>query len=381
VTLNHATVTANSSVAHGGGIQENGGVFDVSNSIVSGNTSTIAVESNCNSGLNSFGFNLEQGTTCSFGQSTDQNADPKLGPLTNNGGRTNTHFPTGGSAAIDSASTPGCPAADQRGVTRPQGTGCDEGAVEAEFADVSIAISDSPDPVTAFDSLTYTIRVKNVGTRNAYSVQVSDTFPSSVRVQRASTTLGTCSGDGTQTRVCDLGGIPPGGDVVVTILVAPKLAGTLTNTPTVSLANPDTNVANNSAQAKTTVKAAKGRCANPITGTAADDTLTGSPGGDTLKGRSGDDTLAGKGGADCLRGEKGDDRLSGGDGPDDLSGGRGNDRMKGGKGKDVFTGGRGNDRISAADGTREKVSCGKGNDRAVVDQADSVKDCEVVVRV
>lgn len=59
--------------------------------------------------------------------------DPLLGPLQDNGGATFTMSPAAGSAAIDGyAPTAGQCAAptDQRGVRRPQGIGCDIGAVE-----------------------------------------------------------------------------------------------------------------------------------------------------------------------------------------------------------------------------------------------------------
>ena len=59
-----------------------------------------------------------------------------LGPLADNGGPTLTHLPAIGSGAVDAIplGTPGlCDgtlAEDQRGVARPQGGGCDIGAVE-----------------------------------------------------------------------------------------------------------------------------------------------------------------------------------------------------------------------------------------------------------
>jgi hypothetical protein len=62
--------------------------------------------------------------------------DPKLGPLANNGGPTNTHALVPGSPAIDLAifgtSSPlsDCPKTDQRGTRRPQGKACDVGAFE-----------------------------------------------------------------------------------------------------------------------------------------------------------------------------------------------------------------------------------------------------------
>jgi hypothetical protein len=63
--------------------------------------------------------------------------NPNLGPLQNNGGLTPTHALNPGSAAIDASGVnAACPAADQRGLPRPQdGNGdgsaaCDLGAYE-----------------------------------------------------------------------------------------------------------------------------------------------------------------------------------------------------------------------------------------------------------
>ena len=58
--------------------------------------------------------------------------DPKLGALALNGGPTRTHALLSGSPAIDAASSADCPAKDQRGVTRPQGAGCDMGSYEKQ---------------------------------------------------------------------------------------------------------------------------------------------------------------------------------------------------------------------------------------------------------
>lgn len=57
-------------------------------------------------------------------------ADPRLGPLGPNGGPTPTAPPAAGSPLLDSADAGLCAATDQRGVARPQGPGCDVGAVE-----------------------------------------------------------------------------------------------------------------------------------------------------------------------------------------------------------------------------------------------------------
>lgn len=83
----------------------------------------------------SAGYNLDTGISCAFAKPTDLTAaDPQLGPLAANGGPTPTRAPADGSPAIDHGGTraTGCPAADQRGVSRPQGPACDIGAVEVQ---------------------------------------------------------------------------------------------------------------------------------------------------------------------------------------------------------------------------------------------------------
>ncbi len=75
--------------------------------------------------------NLAPDGTCGF----TLPGDPLLGPLVDAGGPTLVHVPAAGSSAID-AIAPGSlssctsPSLDQRGVSRPQGSGCDVGAVE-----------------------------------------------------------------------------------------------------------------------------------------------------------------------------------------------------------------------------------------------------------
>jgi hypothetical protein len=58
--------------------------------------------------------------------------DPLLGLLSKNGGTTATHPLLAGSPAIDAGTSEGCPATDQRGVSRPQGEACDMGSFERQ---------------------------------------------------------------------------------------------------------------------------------------------------------------------------------------------------------------------------------------------------------
>lgn len=97
--------------------------------------------------------------------------------------------------------------------------------------------------------------------------------------------------------------------------------------------------------------------------------IVGTNRGEYLAGGGFDDVILGRGGNDTLLGGMGDDR---------MDGGRGNDVLTGGPGADVLVGGLGSDTIYAADGERDIVDCGEGNDRAVVDAVDVVKNCELV---
>jgi hypothetical protein len=155
-TVFNSTFSGNSSsLGRGGGIADfTGGTLTVVNSTFSDNSAGIAggaisnrygtsatlkntvvvgtqANGNCESSITDGGGNLSfSDTTC-----PGINADPKLGPLQDNGGPTETMMLGPGSAAIEAGNDEICAATpvdglDQRGVTRPQGLHCDIGAVE-----------------------------------------------------------------------------------------------------------------------------------------------------------------------------------------------------------------------------------------------------------
>ena len=97
--------------------------------------------------------------------------------------------------------------------------------------------------------------------------------------------------------------------------------------------------------------------------------IVGTAKGEYLAGGGHDDVILGNGGNDTLLGGAGDDRINGGAGNDIINGGSGADRLLGGAGSDT---------IKAADGERDVVDCGAGQDRAVVDSFDKTTNCEVV---
>lgn len=169
-----STIADNGAIAVGGGGQSasGGGIANVlssplavtsstiaGNAVVSGflasganvlatgtaefeNTIVTAPEgaTNCAAPVTSHGFNLEDGETCGFAQSTDQpNTNPRLAAagLADNGGPTPTMLPRSASMAIDAGEA--MSDVDQRGQGFPRlvGTGVDIGAVESDviFAD------------------------------------------------------------------------------------------------------------------------------------------------------------------------------------------------------------------------------------------------------
>lgn len=69
------------------------------------------------------------GSLCGAGVSSH---DPLLEPLADNGGTGPTLLPGAGGSAVDAGDDATCADTDQRGVSRPQGAGCDIGAVELE---------------------------------------------------------------------------------------------------------------------------------------------------------------------------------------------------------------------------------------------------------
>lgn len=104
----------------------------LTNTIISGN-SWYACEkfaSGTTGTVISGGNNLMQDDSCNPAASDSIQSDAGLGALADNGGPTLTHALSAGSQAIDAGGAASCPATDQRGVTRPQGAGCDVGAFE-----------------------------------------------------------------------------------------------------------------------------------------------------------------------------------------------------------------------------------------------------------
>jgi uncharacterized repeat protein (TIGR01451 family) len=165
-------------------------------------------------------------------------------------------------------------------------------------ADVSITVTDTPDPVTAGANLTYSLTVANAGTSAANNVRVMSSIPSGVEVVSFNGGDGAeCGATGTSL-VCSLGNLSAAASRVVTLVVRPQQAGTLNLTASVTSDTSDPNTANNTATQSTTVAAAtltvSGRVAdagnNGIGGITV--TLSGSQSATTTTDQSGNYSFA-----------------------------------------------------------------------------------------
>ena len=159
-TINNSTISGNTH-HFGYGCTIGGGRVTLRNTTISGNVAgsgyvvlcaTATLENsiignnsggNCGGSVTSNGYNLSSDGTCNFHNTGDlNNTDPKLGPLQNNGGPTQTEALLDGSPAIDAGNPGGCSdgsghllTTDQRGMPRPDHEdtgGCDMGAYERQ---------------------------------------------------------------------------------------------------------------------------------------------------------------------------------------------------------------------------------------------------------
>jgi CSLREA domain-containing protein len=156
ITLTNSTLSWNRSAGRGAGVANSGGTVRLQSSTIAGNdggsgngrgldlddaTAVVAnsviagnLDGDCRAvaggSIGSQGGNLASEAACGFGPAVD----PRLGPLADNGGQTDTQALPAGSPAIDAGTGPGCPATDQRGQPRPRGAACDSGAFEVQPA-------------------------------------------------------------------------------------------------------------------------------------------------------------------------------------------------------------------------------------------------------
>ena len=134
LTLDYSTLSGNSLIN-----LHDQGTATLSNTILSKGTPRSAINCTFRSDhqLVDSGYNLDDDGTCGFSSANNSfsNRNPDLGSLADNGGPTKTIMPNPDSPVIDVTppGTNGCGNPvdkDQRGIPRPQGTGCEIGSYE-----------------------------------------------------------------------------------------------------------------------------------------------------------------------------------------------------------------------------------------------------------
>lgn len=117
------------------------------------------------------------------------------------------------------------------------------------LASLSIAKTDSSDPIAQGVNLTYTLTVTNRGPDDATGVVIEDTLPDGVSFVSASN--GCTHDNGVVT--CDHGSLADDASIIVQIVVTPLAESVLTNLAVVAANEDDSNLADNTAQQTTVV--------------------------------------------------------------------------------------------------------------------------------
>lgn len=182
------TVVYNRASAAGGGVYREvfgDSTFQFSRSIVAVNR-----PENCVSTVSelprplSGGYNLEDADSCRFRLPTDLRFRvPRVGPLRDNGGETETHALMHDSAAINRAGLSSV-TVDQRGVGRPQGSAMDIGAYE--FMPFNFTPYRMPDRIQTLYSFSIPIEVTGTSGATIRSiVPASDAIKLTVKVDKS----------------------------------------------------------------------------------------------------------------------------------------------------------------------------------------------------
>ena len=124
-------------------------------------------------------------------------------------------------------------------------------------ADLSISISDAPDPVIAGTNLVYSLMVNNVGPSTATGVSVTQNLPAGVSYVNSTGTGWACTALSGSVKCDQSNSISVGGSaagLVIDVSIDPGMVpGIISSTATVNAAENDTNPGNDSASATTEV--------------------------------------------------------------------------------------------------------------------------------
>ena len=161
-------------------------------------------------------------------------------------------------------------------------------AIYRVFADLSVTLTDSQDPVTLGNQVIYTATLRNQGPSPATGVTLTITLPADVTV----TYQGDCTG--TTTLTCTLPSVLGSGFTAgYFVYVLPSRTGALVATAQVSATSTDLNLQDNLATQSTTVDAAPTPTSTPTPRPTATATPTAGPIGPTALVASPDQVLVG----------------------------------------------------------------------------------------
>jgi uncharacterized repeat protein (TIGR01451 family) len=124
--------------------------------------------------------------------------------------------------------------------------GAEQGLVE-----LSIGITDSPDPVRMNARLTYLLTISNTSTINSPGVMVTDTLPMSVTFGSVNASQGSC--DPGSVILCDLTNIPANSIATITIVVTTTEEGEINNTAVVGSPGYELDLSDNASEQATFV--------------------------------------------------------------------------------------------------------------------------------
>jgi uncharacterized repeat protein (TIGR01451 family) len=139
-------------------------------------------------------------------------------------------------------------------------------------ADLQVTQSDSPDPVSVGSPLVYTLSVANHGPSEATGVTLVDHLPAQATLGPIVTSQGDCSG--TNPITCHLDTLSASSAATITVVITPTVAGTITNTVSVTQTEIDPNNADNTAGEGTEVN----NPAPTLVGISPESAVLGSPG-------------------------------------------------------------------------------------------------------
>lgn len=255
-SLAFSTVTGNVAQSpEGGGAMYAEGPVSLEGSILASNGSGSQCDLVPKGVLNTAGANIIFGGPCATSGTAPLAVDPLLAPLAAGGAEGPVQVPLPGSPALDAggltcagaALIPGPGPEDERGLPRPQGAGCDLGAVEAA-GDLALSLQAPPAGLTG-SIVPLKATVRNAGREQMSAIVLSLPRPAGAAFAPLPAGCQAVTGRAGTAAQCSLPALAPGAQESVTVGVVASAPQTLTAGASVAGAQPDINAANDNATA------------------------------------------------------------------------------------------------------------------------------------